>query len=111
MSRLFIVPLAAVLVACGGKDDEYVPDTSNDTTLTGCPYSDQGGEVFTEISQQQNCALCPADWECETYENFNSTKCFLPCSNQAECDECASGSTCSADSLGASDRPVRICKD
>jgi hypothetical protein len=110
MMRAVSILAVVGLVACGGKDG-YVADTSPAMTgATGCPYTDIGG-AFEEFPNAQDCTLCPSDWVCQTYENFNSTKCFLPCENQAECDECAPGSTCEVKELGASGQPARICDE
>lgn len=107
-----VASMAAVVMlsACGGKDG-YIPDTSPvQTSVTGCPYTDLG-VPFDEHKNSQDCTQCPADWECQTYDNLNTTKCFLPCKNQEECDECAPSSTCETTEIGAENRPVRICRD
>ncbi len=110
MMRAVVLMIAVGLTGCGNKD-AYTPDTSPvATNVTGCPYTDLG-TAFEEIPNVQDCSACPSDWVCQTYENFNSTKCFLPCEDQSECDECAPGSTCEVKELGADNQQARICDD
>jgi hypothetical protein len=108
---MWTVGLVLAWAACGGKDDEYTPDTSPATTdPDACWVTDQGGVALVEHDNIEDCARCPGDWECATYENFVQTKCFMPCRDQEDCDKCASGTSCVADKIGPDLDEVRICK-
>ena len=110
MRTFLLVTTMALVWGCGDKDDVYTPDTSASMSEEGCWVTELDGEYSRQIDQVQDCSLCPTDWECDTYENLNNTKCFLPCREQSDCDECAPESTCQATTIGAEAQQVRICR-
>jgi hypothetical protein len=101
-----------LVVGCGTKDDAYTPGTSLGMGEEGCWVTDaHEGQLVVEFDMVQDCTLCPLDWECSTYENMNNTKCFLPCRDQADCDECVPDTVCIATTIGLDAQEVLICKD
>ena len=109
---MFRVLLMLLVVGCGNKDDAYTPDTSLGAGEGGCWVTlPVDGELAIEFDKIQECGLCPSDWECMTYENMNDTKCFLPCRDQTDCNECAPDTRCEATTIGLRALEVMLCKD
>jgi hypothetical protein len=106
--------LLLLLVGCGGGGEDTVPLDTDDGEVTGCQSTDMG-ELLIVHELTMDCMRCPEDWECAIYSQQEQTKCFLPCDDTTDCDECLpdtgfSGASCKATSIGDPPQEVRICK-